>query len=111
MSIHGDGTQSRDFTYVGTVAQALRHAVERRVTYDTPVNLAFGTRVTLLDLLDEIETQLARRVERNHGPARVGDVPHSQADNSLLRSLFSDVEPVDVPTGLKHTIDWFRSRT
>jgi UDP-glucose 4-epimerase len=110
VNIHGDGTQSRDFTYVGTVAQVLRHAVERRVTHNTPVNLAFGTRVTLLDLLEEIESQLGRRVERDHGPARVGDVPHSQADNSLLRSLFSDVAPVDLPTGLKQTIDWFRSR-
>ncbi|TVR22124.1 MAG: NAD-dependent epimerase/dehydratase family protein, partial [Ilumatobacter sp.] len=110
VNVHGDGTQSRDFTYVGTVAQALRHAVEQRITHDTPVNLAFGTRVTLLELLDEIESQLGHPVQRNHGPARVGDVPHSQADNTLLRSLFSDVDPVDLRTGLQHTIDWFRSR-
>lgn len=110
VNIYGDGEQSRDFTYVGTVAQVLRHAVERRVTHDAPVNLAFGTRVTLLSLLDEIESQLRRRVARKHGSTRVGDVPHSQADNALLRSLFNDVEPVDLSTGLKHTIDWFRSR-
>lgn len=111
VTVHGDGSQSRDFTYVGTVAQVLRHAVERRVTHNTPVNLAFGTRVSLLDLLEEIESQLGHGVERNHVQARVGDVPHSQADNSLLRSLFSDVAPVDLSTGLKLTIDWFRSRT
>jgi UDP-glucose 4-epimerase len=110
VSIHGDGTQSRDFTYVGTVAEILRLAVERRVTHPTPVNLAFGTRVTLLDLLTEIETQLGQPVTRIHGPARVGDVPHSQADNTLLRSLFPDVEPVDLASGLRATIDWFRSR-
>jgi UDP-glucose 4-epimerase len=110
VNIHGDGTQSRDFTYVGTVAHVLRLAVEQRVTHETPVNLAFGTRVTLLELLEEIETQLGHPVQRNHGPARVGDVPHSQADNTLLRSLFSEVEPVDLRTGLQHTIDWFRSR-
>ncbi len=110
VNVHSDGTQSRDFTYVGTVAHVLRQAVERRATHNTPINLAFGTRVTLLDLLDEIETQLGHPVERNHGPARVGDVPHSQADNTLLRSLFSDVDPVDLRTGLKHTIDWFDSR-
>lgn len=111
VNIHGDGSQSRDFTYVGTVSKVLRLAAERRVTHNTPVNLAFGSRVTLLNLLAEIETQLGRPVERNHGPVRAGDVPHSQADNTLLRTLFSDVEPVDLQTGLKRTIDWFRSRT
>jgi UDP-glucose 4-epimerase len=109
VTIHGDGSQSRDFTYVGTVAEVLRTAVEQRVVHDTPVNLAFGTRVTLLELLDEMEHILGHPIARKHGPTRVGDVPHSQADNTLLRSLFPDVTSIDLRTGLEKTVEWFQS--
>ena len=46
-------------------------------------------------------------IERHHTPTRAGDVPHSQADNSLLRSLFT-IEPVELDTGLQATVDWMR---
>ncbi|MEL6893945.1 MAG: NAD-dependent epimerase/dehydratase family protein, partial [Actinomycetota bacterium] len=72
VQVHGDGEQSRDFTYVGTVCETLRLAVERRVTHPTPVNLAFGTRVTLLELLALIEERVGHPLEREHGPARTG---------------------------------------
>ena len=52
LPVHGDGSQTRDFTFVGTVAAVLADAVRRRVTSDRPVNLAFGTRVSLLELID-----------------------------------------------------------
>src|SRR5204862_6478931 len=52
--VHGDGEQSRDFTYVGTVAGLLAEAARRRVTSDIAVNLAFGARTTLNDLLGRL---------------------------------------------------------
>jgi UDP-glucose 4-epimerase len=109
LPVHGDGTQSRDFTFVGSVCSVLADAVERRVASAGPVNLAFGSRVTLLQVIDELEDILGVRLERDHQPARAGDVAHSQADTSRLRTLFPDVEPVPLRTGLEATVDWFRA--
>jgi UDP-glucose 4-epimerase len=109
LPVHGDGSQSRDFTYVGSVCRIIEEAVRRRVAFDGPVNLAFGSRVTLLELIERIEVELGQTLERDHQPSRPGDVPHSQADATRLRSLFPDVEPVPLDDGLRATIDWFRS--
>ncbi len=107
--VHGDGTQSRDFTYVGTLTAAVAAAVTRRITSDIPVNLAFGSRVRLLDVIDLIEAELGHPVERRHIENRAGDVPHSQADCSRLLSLIPDVQPVAFGDGLRATIEWMRS--
>jgi UDP-glucose 4-epimerase len=109
LTVHGDGTQSRDFTYVDTVTGVLTDAVVRRVTSDEPVNLAFGTRVTLLDVIAHLEEMLGRRLERDHVTTRAGDVPHSQADNSRLMALFPDARSVPFADGLRRTVEWMRS--
>lgn len=107
LTVHGDGTQTRDFTYVGTVADVIIDALQRGVSHDTPVNLAFGTRVSLLEVIDRLQAMIDRPIEANHVANRAGDVPHSQADNSLLRSLFT-IDPVDLDTGLAATVAWMR---
>ena len=107
--VHGDGQQSRDFTYVGTVVAVLADAVRRTVTSDVPVNLAFGSRISLLDVIAELERLLDRRLDRDHVDPRAGDVRHSQADNTRLRSLFPDVRPVPFTEGLHATVDGARS--
>jgi UDP-glucose 4-epimerase len=107
--VHGDGLQTRDFTYVGTVAAVLTDAVLRRVTDPGPVNLAFGTRVSLLDLIARLEAVLGRPLDRAHTEPRAGDVRDSQADTTRLQQLFPDVEPVGLDSGLAATVDWFRS--
>lgn len=108
--IHGDGLQSRDFTHVSSVCAALWSAVERRVTAPDPVNLAFGTSTTLLELVAELERQLGRTLEVTHTSERVGDVRASQADGVRLREYFPDVEPLSLPDGLASTVDWFMQR-
>lgn len=108
LTVHGDGLQSRDFTYVGTVVDVIIDAVRRRVSHDQPVNLAFGTRVTLLEVIELIQQILAHEVRIAHVEPRAGDVKHSQAKNNSLRSLFPDVEPVSLETGLEVTADWMR---
>ncbi len=110
VNIDGDGTQSRDFTFVDSVTAVLADAVARRVSDDGPVNLAFGTRTDLLGVLERLEVILGHPLERAHGPSRPGDVAHSSADSGRLQSLFPDIEPVDLDTGLAATVAWFRSR-
>lgn len=107
LPLDGDGTQSRDFTYVGTVVRVLADAAHRRVTSPQPVNLAFGGSTTLRDLIGMIEERLGNAVEIEQRPPRAGDVPHSQADPARLRALFPDVEPVPFDQGLEETIAWF----
>ncbi|GAA2839304.1 NAD-dependent epimerase/dehydratase family protein [Kitasatospora sp. CM 4170] len=109
LTVHGDGGQSRDFTYVGTVTQVITEAVVRRVVHADPVNLAFGTRTSLLELVGELEQVLGRPVEVAHTEPRPGDVRDSQADNSRLRELFPDVRPVPLREGLERTAEWFRT--
>jgi UDP-glucose 4-epimerase len=108
--VHGDGEQSRDFTYVGTVCSVIADALERRVSHDWPVNLAFGTRTTLLEVIERLEVMLGTSLAVEHVEPRVGDVRHSQADNASLISLFPDVEAVDLDTGLAATVEWLRKR-
>jgi UDP-glucose 4-epimerase len=108
LTVHGDGTQSRDFTYVGTVAEVITTAVMEQISHPTPMNLAFGTRVSLLEVIALLEAHLGESLERVHTEVRPGDVPHSQADNSLLRSVFGGVTPVPLTEGLAATVQWMR---
>jgi UDP-glucose 4-epimerase len=106
--INGDGSNSRDFTFVGTVCSVLLDAVERRVSHPEPVNLAFGTNTTLLQLSRRIQDVAGSAADVRHRDPRPGDVPHSQADNASLRSLFPDVTAVDLEEGLRDTLEWLR---
>ncbi len=108
LPINGDGTNSRDFTYVGTVCKVLLDAAERRVTHPEPVNLAFGTNTTLLELVSRIEHAAGTTAEVAHRDPRPGDVKHSQADNASLRTLFPDVSAVSLDEGLADTVTWFK---
>ena len=106
LPVNGDGEQSRDFTYVGSVCAVLMAACERRVSHDEPVNLAFGTNTTILDLSEKLQQVTGRDVALEHQAPRVGDVPHSQADNTVLRSLFPEAEAKPMDEGLRQTWDW-----
>jgi UDP-glucose 4-epimerase len=109
LRVHGDGRQTRDFTYVGTVARVLADAATRRVCAPTPANLAYGSRISLLDLIGKLSNLLERPLDVHHEPPRAGDVRDSQAADQRLRALFPGVEPVPLDEGLARTVAWFRS--
>jgi UDP-glucose 4-epimerase len=108
LPIHGDGSQTRDFTFVGTVVGVLSDAIRRRVTDLEPVNLAYGSRVSLLEVIETLEAIVGHPLSRQHLESRAGDVPHSQADQTRLRRLFPDVPPTALADGLRATVAWFR---
>jgi UDP-glucose 4-epimerase len=108
--IEGDGLQSRDFTYVDTVARVLVEATVRRVTSQSPVNLAFGTNVSVVDLVGAIARATRSTLSTRNLPPRPGDVRTSQADPTLLKQLFPSIRPVDLTEGLEETVHWFRSQ-
>lgn len=108
LTVYGDGTQSRDFTYVDTVCRVLADAVRRRVTSADPVNLAFGSRTTLNEVIDRLARLLGTELDVRHVEPRVGDVLHSSADCTRLMRLFPEVQPVTLETGLAATVEWMR---
>ena len=108
LTIHGDGTQTRDFTYVGTVVSVLSEAIRRHVIDFEPVNLAYGSRVSLLDVIELLEEITGHELERDYVESRAGDVLHSQADQTRLCRLFPDVHPTPLSDGLRATVEWFR---
>jgi UDP-glucose 4-epimerase len=110
LTVHGDGHQTRDFTFVDSVTSVIGDALRRRVTCSTPVNLAFGSRRSLLEVIDLLERLVGRPLERRHTDPRPGDVRDSQADQNKLLNLFPGVKPVPLEVGLTRTLQWFQSR-
>lgn len=108
LPVHGDGCQTRDFTYVGSVCNVIRDALSRGVSHDGPVNLAFGTRQTLTEVIDQLEYCVGSSLEVAHTSPRAGDVRHSQADQTRLRELFPHIQPIPFDRGLAETVEWFR---
>jgi UDP-glucose 4-epimerase len=109
LTVHGDGKQTRDFTYIDTVTEVIADAIARHVTSPTPVNLAFGTRTDLLTLIAELESILDVSLTVEHVEPRRGDVKHSQADSTRLAELFPAIVPTPLPEALHATVDWFRA--
>lgn len=107
--VHGDGRQTRDFTFVDTVTAVLADAVINRKSSQDPVNLALGSRTSLLELIDLLRDIVGGRLDVEHAAPRAGDVRDSQADPGRLRGLFPDVQPVPLREGLQATVDWFRT--
>jgi UDP-glucose 4-epimerase len=110
LTVHGDGRQTRDFTFVDGVSSVLAEALRRRVTCNTPVNLAFGSRHSLLEVIQLLEHLVGRPLDRQHTEPRPGDVRDSQADQRKLKELFPEVTPTPLEAGLARTLDWFEGR-
>lgn len=106
--VHGDGLQSRDFSYVDNVVSANLLAGRAPGVSGEAFNIACGSRYSLLDVLDAIEKGLGRKVERRHEESRAGDVKHTLADISKAKSMLGYEPLVDFEEGMRRTVDWFR---
>lgn len=107
LTVHGDGTQSRDFTYVDNVVQANLRACTAEGAPGRAFNVACGERYSLLDLIGELEAISGRTAHVVHTPSRVGDVPHSLADIRAAQEALGYAPDVDFASGLRRTVEWF----
>jgi len=107
--LDGDGTQTRDFTYVDTVVDTIVNAIDRELNHPQPINLAFGNRISLLEVIGELERIFGRTLEVEKRPRRVADVPHSQNDPTLVNSVFPSIASTSFPEALEKTVEWMRS--
>ena len=105
--VQGDGNQSRDFVSVAAVVDVLTDAIVRRVVSPFPVNLAFGERTTVLELVRLLEELTGTVAQIEHEEARPGDVRDSQADCQLFRSLFPGTVTQSLRAGMSDAVSWF----
>src|SRR5262249_45744888 len=107
-TVHGDGSQSRDFTFVADVVQANLLAAEAPEVSGRVYNIARGARTTLLELIEHLNTLLGTRIAPVHVAPRPGDVKHSLADIHRARMDLGYHPTTDVPTGLRQCLEWWR---
>jgi len=106
--IYGDGTQSRDFTYVENVVFANILACNAEKATGEVINIACGKSYTLLDLVKMINEILGKNIEPKFDPERPGDVKHSWAGIDKAKELLGYGVKVDFKEGLARTIDFYK---
>jgi UDP-glucose 4-epimerase len=108
LQVHGDGCQSRDFTYIDNVVEANILAARASAASGEVFNVGCGDRVSLLDIIARLEKLLGRALQRHHTPSRAGDVPHTLADIDKAKRLMDYTPLVDFDEGLRRTVDFFK---
>ncbi len=109
--VHGDGKQTRDFTFVSDVVTGVLRCCEAPHVAGEVINVAAGGRISLLDLIRTLQTILKQTAAPKFGPPREGDVRDSQADISKARKLLDFSPAVSFEDGLAQTVAWFQSRS
>jgi UDP-N-acetylglucosamine 4-epimerase len=107
--INGDGSQSRDFTYVANAIQANMLALftDNRSAVNQVYNIACGDRISINDLYHFLRETAHSELQPTYGPERAGDVKHSLADISKAKELLGYEPKVSVREGLRIVYGWY----
>jgi UDP-N-acetylglucosamine/UDP-N-acetylgalactosamine 4-epimerase len=110
-TINGDGSVSRDFTYVANAVQANILALFTKNTegVNQIYNVACGERTTLSQLYAAIQEAAKSDLKPIYGTPRKGDIPHSLADISKIKALLQYQEKIKVREGLKLSFEWYKN--
>ena len=107
IDVYGDGTASRDFTYVDTVLDIAMTAMQEKVITEGAMNLAYGNRIFLNDTIEMLRKHFPD-LQVNYKSERLGDVKESQNAPELLKKLFPKIQPKEFETALSETVDWLK---
>jgi len=112
LQVHGDGTQSRDFTYIDNVVSAnlLAARANAAAVSGKVYNVGCGSRTSLLEIIARLERMLGRPLTKKHLARRAGDVPHTLADIGQAKSDFGYEPLVEFEEGLGRTVQFFTGR-
>ena len=107
--INGDGSHSRDFTYVDNAVQAnvLALFADKREALNQIYNVACGEQTTLNEMVEILQAVSEKKLAAIHGPERAGDVKHSKADISKIKTLLGYQPTVYFAEGLKQVYGWY----
>lgn len=110
--INGDGSHSRDFTYVdnAVLANMLALFTDHLSAVNQVYNVACGEQTTLTELFYALRNEAGSSLEAVFGPERTGDIKHSLADISKVKTLLGYEVKVSVLAGLKRTWEWYKER-
>ena len=108
-TIHGDGKQTRDFTFVADVVDGVLKACHAPGAAGEVINVAGGGRISLLEVLRVLQNILRKETAPAFGPPREGDVRDSQADIHKARQLLGFEPRVPLEDGLRQTVEWYQS--
>jgi UDP-N-acetylglucosamine/UDP-N-acetyl-alpha-D-glucosaminouronate 4-epimerase len=110
--IFGDGTQSRDFTYIDNVVDANLRAMAAAAekVSGRVFNVATGEQITLNDAVRSLRELTGYSGAVEYGPPRAGDIAHSLADISLARQALAYEPKVKFHEGLRRTLEWYREQ-
>src|SRR5262249_13855733 len=108
-TIHGDGEQTRDFTYVANVVDGVLRACTAEAS-GIVINVATGSRLILNRMFAALCQLTGRTLKPSYGPARAGDVRDSQADISRAKQVLGYEPIVSFEEGLRRTVDWYRTQ-
>lgn len=101
ITVYGKGTQTRDFVYVNDLVELLVRAIHEPVGVGEVFNVGTGVSHSLLELLGHLEKISKKKIEVRYKPARLGDIEHSRADASRLKSAFDTVPNTPFATGIE----------
>jgi UDP-glucose 4-epimerase len=107
IDVYGDGTASRDFTYVETVLDIAMTAMKEKIATEGAMNLAYGNRIFLNDTIEMLKKHFPD-LQVNYRENRLGDVKESQNSPSLLKSLFPAIKPKPFEDALAETVVWLK---
>jgi UDP-glucose 4-epimerase len=107
-TVHGDGLQSRDFTYVANAVHSLIKAGATAGVSGRVYNIGTGASITILDLVAALNRLLGTRHVPELGPSRPGDVRYSRADITRARHDLGYAPDVTFEEGLKRTLRWYK---
>jgi UDP-glucose 4-epimerase len=110
LEVHGDGLQSRDFTYIDNVVQGNLLAMDAPGVSGEVFNLACGEQHTLIAIAEAIGKFLGRTLERNHVASRAGDVRHTKADIAKIQRMMGFQPSVLFDEGMQRTCTYFVER-
>lgn len=109
-TIHGDGRQSRDFTYIENVIEAnLKACKAPGDAAGQAFNIAYGGREFLIDIYYELCAALGKNTEPVFGPERKGDIKHSHADIEKAKKLLGYAPDWSFKDGIREAIDWYKN--
>lgn len=108
IELYGDGTSKRDYTFVGDIVDGLEKAIEFRSGTFEVMNLGRSQPVTLIEMIESLESAIGKKATIVHKPFQTGDVPYTFADIEKARRLLGYDPKTSFATGIAEFVRWYR---